>query len=128
MFFVLWILGSRGSLLEVILGCLSLQDGTATVQSPGSPPRWILEDPPAKILVCFEIPFSAFGANFPSWGASEAEHWCFFRSLGLRSHFGTISGQILGCLGLQKRGYRVRGIAKTTFSPSSDFGRLWSPF
>ncbi len=47
---------------------------------------------------------------------------------GLRSHFGTISGQILGGLGLQKRGYRVRGVAKITCSPSLDFGQLRAPF
>ena len=42
------------------------------------------------------VPFSPLGISFSLCGVSEAENRCFFRQLGLRSHFGTISGQILG--------------------------------
>ena len=39
----------------------------------------------------------------------------------LRSLFLTISGQILGTLGLQKEAFGARVVAKTSFSPKLDF-------
>ena len=41
-------------------------------------------------------PFFTLGVTFSLCGVSEAENKCFFGQPGLRPHFGTISGQILG--------------------------------
>ena len=40
-------------------------------------------------------PFSPLGGTLSLCGVSEAENKCFFGQPGLRSRFGTISGQIL---------------------------------
>ena len=66
------------------------------LRSPGLAKCSILDDFRAKKESPLGIPFSPWDGTFALCGVSEAENRCFFWQPGLRPHFGTISGQILG--------------------------------
>jgi hypothetical protein len=71
--------------------------------------------------------FGALEDTFCSCGQAKCENGWFLGHPGLRSEFWSILGQILGGLGLQKRGFRVRGVVKITVSLILEFDHFWAP-
>jgi len=109
-------------------------DAWASFWDPGAPsgtvlgPKSNLGRFPGEILTPFWHNFWPLGDTFALTWASEAEKIGFWRQLNFRSHFCPILDQILEGLGPPKRGFRLRGVAKTAFSLNLEFCRFWTPF
>ena len=59
---------------------------------------------------------AAFGFTFVFLGGLEPENGGLQGEPAAESVFSSIWGQILGCLGAEKQGFRVRGVAISHFS------------
>ena len=68
------------------------------------------------------------GVLFVFWECLEPENRGLQGEPAAESVFSSIWGQILGCLGLEKHGFRARKVAISHFSQDLIFFRFWGLF
>ena len=97
------------------------------LRSPGLAKCSILDALPHESGFPLGLPFSPLGVTFSLGGVSDAENFAFFGAARFEITFFDDFWSDSGASG-QKRGYRMRGVAKITVSPTIDFGEVWGPF